>query len=105
MKFVVLIPLKIRTQDGIRSLRPGDTFLPKRIAAVTKLIESEKIRPRETCYVCHRYEWWFSIYGALVCGVCHPPADNGLIKTCFAEPQSEELSKQLLKISKEAKHG
>lgn len=37
--------------------------------------------PDEPCSICHRWAWWESIYGSIVCGFCHPPADHDLVKS------------------------
>ncbi|MCL6584465.1 MAG: hypothetical protein K6U11_12605 [bacterium] len=34
----------------------------------------------EPCYACGERKWWISIYGVRVCGVCHPPAAERLVK-------------------------
>ena len=26
------------------------------------------------CNWCHRFEWWRSVHGVIICGWCHPPA-------------------------------
>ncbi|MFH1922239.1 MAG: hypothetical protein ABIP48_20440, partial [Planctomycetota bacterium] len=30
------------------------------------------------CNWCHRFDWWRSMHGVIVCGRCHPPAVPGL---------------------------
>jgi hypothetical protein len=32
------------------------------------------VEPWGRCTACGRRSWWRAIYGAVVCGVCHPPA-------------------------------
>jgi hypothetical protein len=32
-----------------------------------------------TCYACGTTRRWRSVYGAMVCGICHPPADAALV--------------------------
>lgn len=27
------------------------------------------------CFACHSTRRWLSVYGAIICGECHPPAD------------------------------
>lgn len=31
------------------------------------------------CGTCGRQQWWLSVHGAVVCGVCHPPATRALV--------------------------
>ena len=33
-----------------------------------------------TCYSCGGVDWWLSIYDKWVCMICHPPADERLVK-------------------------
>lgn len=44
------------------------------------LLEAGKITEIRACHICHTFSWWFSINRVLVCGVCHPPASEGLVK-------------------------
>jgi hypothetical protein len=32
------------------------------------------------CPVCHENKWWLSVYNVRICGVCHPPARERLVK-------------------------
>ncbi len=50
-----------------------EAFTPKSAEAVNVLIETGKIEPALPCYICGEFAWWLSVYGVLVCGVCHPP--------------------------------
>lgn len=34
----------------------------------------------EPCNACKEKKYWLSIHGAVVCGVCHPPASKNLVK-------------------------
>ncbi len=36
-------------------------------------------RPEGACYICSGTRYWLSVYHALVCGICHPPADPSLV--------------------------
>ena len=45
--------------------------------------EIEELRP---CRVCHENAWWLSVYGALRCGVCHPPVP-GAVKKWIGAPE------------------
>ena len=82
--FNVLEPLKLKTQCGIQTYKPGYTFRTETIDAVRGLLESRKIKPAGPCHICHEYEWWLSIYGVMVCGTCHPPASPGIVKVRFS---------------------
>jgi len=36
--------------------------------------------------ICHTWNWWESVYGAMLCGYCHPPpADQNLVKHGLTE--------------------
>jgi hypothetical protein len=44
------------------------------------------------CYTCKATRFWESIHGAVICGVCHPPANTGLVVNWLncIEPASRE---------------
>ena len=41
------------------------------------------------CRACRERRWWLSIYGVVVCGVCHPPAAPRLVERWLADPESD----------------
>lgn len=58
--------------EGIRLYR--DT-LPK---PEDKPVEAKQTIP--ACYCCHSRQWWVSFDGRKICGVCHPPAKDKIVK-------------------------
>ncbi len=46
---------------------------------VPPIADADNTLRDDRCAVCHRRAWWRSIHGALVCGVCHPPASAELV--------------------------
>ena len=57
--------------------------LPQPLLKRIKQIKSELIAnlpPQEPCYACGDYNWWLSIHNVWVCGTCHPPACEKLVK-------------------------
>ncbi|HOK32545.1 MAG TPA: hypothetical protein PKX69_10730, partial [Limnochordia bacterium] len=50
----------------------------------------ERARP-DVCRVCHSAKWWIGKHGGRVCGVCHPPADDSLVKQRLTAPASPAL--------------
>jgi len=91
-KFVVTDTIRKRTSKGVVELQPGDAFTPKKIEAVRGLIESGKARPARPCHICRAYRWWLSIYGALVCGYCHPPASEELVKVWISNEEQRMVN-------------
>ncbi|MGD0656646.1 MAG: hypothetical protein ABSD38_01105 [Syntrophorhabdales bacterium] len=47
----------------------------------------EKIAKIEPCRICGENAWWLSVYGALRCGVCHPPVP-GAVKKWIGDPDT-----------------
>ncbi len=45
MKYLTEIPLKLKTPDGIESLRAGDIFIPDSEDSIRCLLENSKVRP------------------------------------------------------------
>jgi len=41
---------------------------------------------RVICYSCKTSNFWRSIYGPIVCGVCHPPASPHLVEKWITAP-------------------
>jgi hypothetical protein len=79
-------PLRIGTPLGIRIFNPGESFTPKSLKPLIKLIEEKRAEPAEPCPACHKYAWWLSTHNALLCGVCHPPASPYLVKRWIGHP-------------------
>jgi hypothetical protein len=67
-----------RIFPGCRIMRRsvgGGAFMEK---PMTKCVETP-------CTACGRRSWWRSIYGAVVCGVCHPPSSAELASAWLGE--------------------
>lgn len=41
----------------------------------------------EPCYACGSRLFWHSIYGAVICWICHPPASESLVKSLLYDGQ------------------
>jgi hypothetical protein len=50
--------------------------------------------PTSRCYACNSWLYWVSIYGATVCGACHPPANPGLVRRWYWLPEGESRRTQ-----------
>jgi hypothetical protein len=48
--------------------------------------KAEKIGELGPCRICGENAWWLSVYGALRCGVCHPPVP-GAVKKWIGDPE------------------
>lgn len=62
-------------------LAPGLEVVPAPVLTA----EPEALPPvvdtaREACWICEGTKLWESIYGAVTCGLCHPPADVRLVR-------------------------
>jgi hypothetical protein len=51
------------------------------------LLRAGKITELKGCHICHKYAWWLSMYGALRCGVCHPPV-SGAVRRWIGGPEA-----------------
>ncbi len=45
--------------------------------------------PTRRCRACNSWLYWVSVYGAVVCVTCHPPANRELVKTWHWLPEGE----------------
>lgn len=61
---------------------------------VQPLIEAGKIRELWVCRTCHTFSWWLSTHGDLVCGTCHPPAKEELVKRWIGQPWGHDRDRQ-----------
>jgi len=62
------------------------TFKPKTQPGMEPVLIE---RLQSKCHCCHQYNWWESIYGAVACGVCHPPVKEDLVKKWYTvQPQA-----------------
>jgi hypothetical protein len=50
--------------------------------------ETGKKEPTAPCPVCREYAWWLSVYGALRCGCCSPPASLALVRRWIGDPEA-----------------
>lgn len=105
MKAKVLKAVRIKDGPEIKVLNPGTVIEVKReddiaryikegylelvVNKTTKQILNEFVeRARECfeystlepCIACKEKKYWLSIHGAVVCGICHPPASKDLVK-------------------------
>ena len=55
----------------LKDLTPADE--PTREEIPQPVRKPEEIVQSNVCSTCHKYAWWESVYGRIVCGVCHPP--------------------------------
>ncbi|MCX5806972.1 MAG: hypothetical protein NT010_13080 [Proteobacteria bacterium] len=85
LKFSVINPIKLKTQRGLEVFPSGAVIFPKKVEPLLKLLEAGRIKPAQSCPICKSYRWWLSIHGSLVCGLCHPPASEGIVKMYFYE--------------------
>jgi hypothetical protein len=47
------------------------------------------VLPTRRCQACNSWLYWVSVYGAVVCVTCHPPANRDLVKTWYWLPEGE----------------
>ncbi len=52
--------------------------------------EPESGRPPGACPACRERRFWRSVYGVVVCGVCHPPAAPHLVAEWLVGPAGQE---------------
>ena len=72
-----LVQISFKTKSG--EVRKGQIInMPEDKAQ--PLLEAGKVTELGVCHICHEYAWWLSVYGVLVCGVCHPPFAPDLVK-------------------------
>ena len=82
MTFEVLTPLTVRLEGQERTLRVGEVLtLPEHQSL--KLLAKARAKVRRVdggpCFSCHSTQRWLSIYGAVICAICHPPADSSTV--------------------------
>lgn len=49
------------------------------------------LRRDGTCYVCGGSRWWLSVYGVLVCCLCHPPPAPELVSRYLTGEEAANL--------------
>ena len=59
-------PRSALTVDDLATLRANKP-------AVLSFLRAEQVG-RLVCHTCREQRFWLSVYGVVVCGVCHPPA-------------------------------
>jgi hypothetical protein len=78
-----LIPLKLKLEGRNRDLPPGAIFTLidhhgwKLLAKLPYAVRRVDGGP---CFACHSTRRWLSVYGAVICGECHPPASLELVE-------------------------
>jgi hypothetical protein len=45
--------------------------------------------PTRRCRACNSWLFWVSVYGAVMCSTCHPPASPDLLKSLYWLPEGE----------------
>ena len=50
---------------------------------------SHPVPPSQRCKACNGWLFWISFYGAMVCAVCHPPANPRLVERWYWLPEGE----------------
>jgi hypothetical protein len=56
--------------------------------------EVRSILPTRRCRACNSWLFWVSVYGAVACATCHPPASRSLVKSWYWLPQGEPKKTQ-----------
>jgi len=83
MTYVVQAPFMSKSGE----IRKGQVIaMPEDRARA--LVAAGKIAELSPCHACREYAWWLSIGGALVCGVCHPPASPAIVKKRISDPEA-----------------
>ena len=74
-------PRSTLTDDDLAALRTHKVEVLAQLRAPTK---AELV-----CHACKKRLFWRSIYGVVICGVCHPPAAPELVKRWLPEPEKK----------------
>lgn len=76
--------------DTSAGLTPFEEGLPREQAAAGALgvgEHHERGTPDhshgESCWACQGTQFWTSLYGAIVCGTCHPPSTVDVVESWF----------------------
>ena len=72
-RLVVDAPRDVLTDDDRASLRAEKKSIIQVLATGADCSRSI------VCYACRSQQFWLSIYGVTICGVCHPPASSRLV--------------------------
>jgi hypothetical protein len=51
--------------------------------------QTETEFPKRRCRACNSWLFWVSVYGAVMCSTCHPPASPDLLKSLYWLPEGE----------------
>ena len=82
MTLETLAPFKIRLEGRNRDLCPG-TIITIADHLGWKILGKVPNKVRQVdggpCFTCRSTRRWLSVYGAVICGTCHPPADPSLV--------------------------
>jgi hypothetical protein len=83
LTFEILTPFTVRIGGQERPLRVGDVVTLPELQSL-KLLAKAQAKVRQVdggpCYACRSTRRWLSVYGAVICGECHPPASLGLVE-------------------------
>ena len=83
MTFEALSPLRVRIDGQERAVRVGDILTLSERQSLNLLAKAQaKVRQVDggPCYACRSTRRWLSVYGAVICGECHPPASLELVE-------------------------
>lgn len=69
----------------LKDLGPVDLPKSHEAAPVQEARENIQLNP---CSTCHENAWWESVYGALRCGCCHPPASFAAVRRWLGDPEA-----------------
>ncbi len=79
-----------KSRDRLRVSAPAGALSPNLREAVSQqkwsLLALLERRPEGACYACYGTRYWLSVYHALICGNCHPPADLCLVAEWIEVP-------------------
>ena len=74
-------PRSTLTENDVAALRTHKAEVLARLRAPAKA--------DLVCHACKERRFWLSIYGVVVCGVCHPPATPQRVERWLINPGSD----------------
>jgi hypothetical protein len=105
---VVLKPFKLTADDGLQNVQCGQIVTIERpedfnsllgkgyvrstdsqetnkvlndyIVEATRVFDQPLGKALKPCYMCKEQNYWMSIYRAVICGTCHPPASDRIVQ-------------------------
>jgi hypothetical protein len=70
-----------------RNVKNSGLKFPKECMDIDTIKGSE-IETMRACPTCDARAFWLSVHGAVICGVCHPPASSALVKRWIGDPET-----------------